>query len=137
MQEFNENMDMIDAQMAQTEEEVAGVSEKIGADGDTGTETIFGRLAQIGNAVQGISIIKSIQPYRFEMKSISDSKTQAVQPVNKDRCIVLYQLLGDEYNGGATMVDYTFSGTELSITTHSTSGSERYVLMEFWIIEFY
>lgn len=44
VQNFNENMDSIDMQMALTEEEIAGVSEKIGTSEDEITNTVFGKL---------------------------------------------------------------------------------------------
>lgn len=42
--DFNENMDAIDTQLYQAEQDMAGVSEKIGNPGDQGTDTIFGLL---------------------------------------------------------------------------------------------
>lgn len=42
--DFNENMDTIDTQLYQAEQDMAGVSEKIGNPGDQGTDTIFGLL---------------------------------------------------------------------------------------------
>lgn len=42
--DFNENMDAIDTQLYQAEQDMAGVSEKIGNPGDEGTDTIFGLL---------------------------------------------------------------------------------------------
>lgn len=42
--DFNENMDAIDTQLYQTEQDMAGVSEKIGNPGDEGEDTLFGLL---------------------------------------------------------------------------------------------
>lgn len=42
--DFNENMDAIDIQLYQAEQDMAGVSEKLGNPGDQGTDTIFGLL---------------------------------------------------------------------------------------------
>lgn len=42
--DFNENMDAIDAQLYQAEQDMAGVSEKIGNPGDEGEDTLFGLL---------------------------------------------------------------------------------------------
>lgn len=40
--DFNENMDAIDTQLYQAEQDMAGVSEKIGNPGDEGEDTLFG-----------------------------------------------------------------------------------------------
>lgn len=42
--DFNENMDAIDTQLYQAEQDIAGVSEKIGNPGDKGEDTLFGLL---------------------------------------------------------------------------------------------
>lgn len=42
--DFNENMDAIDTQLYQAEQDMAGVSEKIGNPGDKGEDTLFGLL---------------------------------------------------------------------------------------------
>lgn len=42
--DFNENMDAIDTQLYQAEQDMAGVSEKIGNPGDEGEDTLFGLL---------------------------------------------------------------------------------------------
>lgn len=39
--DFNENMDAIDTQLYQAEQDMAGVSEKIGNPGDEGEDTLF------------------------------------------------------------------------------------------------
>ena len=42
--DFSENMDAIDTQLYQAEQDMAGVSEKIGNPGDEGEDTLFGLL---------------------------------------------------------------------------------------------
>lgn len=42
--DFNENMDAIDTQLYQAEQDMAGISEKIGNPGDEGEDTLFGLL---------------------------------------------------------------------------------------------
>ena len=42
--DFNENMDVIDTQMAQTEANVTDIGGKIGEPGDSGDDTLFGLL---------------------------------------------------------------------------------------------
>ena len=132
--DFNENMDTLDAQLFATEQSMEGVSEKIGSSGDDGTGTVFGKLNQIVSSVGGgISLVKSIQKVSLSFKLSDKGGSTTINPVDASRCVVIM-----EYLTNAT-VEYTFSYTltndSISVTT--TSGYSTTVKFGFWIIEFY
>jgi len=132
VQDFNENFDAIDAQMMATETAVAGVSEKIGTPTDSGTETMFGKMNQVVEVVNGISLIKSIQRFILSTAPNSGRTTISIKKVNPDRCIVLAQRL---YNYEFKAV-HTLSAEQL-VVNHSAVGNGANEVIEYQIIEFY
>lgn len=56
--DFNENMDAIDTQLYQAEQDLTGVSEKIGNPGDEGTDTLFGLLHPDNQPVETADIYR-------------------------------------------------------------------------------
>jgi len=134
IQNFNENMDAIDLQMALTEQEIAGVSEKIGTSEDEITNTVFGKLNGIEAAVsQGTSPIKSIQ--RVIYLSKSNDTTLEIKTVDPNKCIVLMDELYSS-SGTRPYTGYTLNANSLVIS-HDVSVGSYDIRMGYWIIEFY
>jgi len=124
--DFNENMDGIDTAMAETAAEVAGVSEKIGTAADTGAETLFGKLNQMGSGTKtGLTAIKSIQHIPAD-----DDGTYNIETVVPENCLVLFNRLRDSSNTGCGRVEWTLTATTLKVSYASMTGGE------FWVIEF-
>jgi len=135
VQDFNENMDAIDAQMMQTEVEVAGleitlssIDQKLGSFTNAENNTIFGLLKNIPN------LVKSIQRTKINFNSRGNAVTASISPVNPSRCLVLSEQLVHNSDFSYTY-DYVLSETTLELTV---KGSREYELTwAFWIIEFY
>lgn len=132
--DFNENMDTIDAQLFATEQSIDGVSEKIGSSADSGVSTVFGQLNQIHSAVsQGGSMIKSIQRVVVSIKTNNQNSTTSINTVDTAKCIVLMDIMTNadvEYS-----MNYTLNTNNIYVET--TSGYTKTVSLSFWIIEFY
>ena len=132
VQDFNENMDAIDGQMAETAEEVAGIGKKMGTATDSGTETVFGKLNQVVQAVDGIHLVKSIQRFILSPPKGTGATTFPIQRVDPSRCIVLIQRLREV----SFQMVYTLSAEQLYVehTSYTTSVQNA---GEILIIEFY
>lgn len=141
VQDFNENMDAIDGQMAETEQELNGIGEKInqmdeklGTTADTGTETIFGRLSGLIGTDGGIRVVKSIQHIVTEFYPNHGGVEEALNEVDPPRCIVIWQRLQDRNNMEGKVV-YSLSPTKLNVDL--VESSSALIALDFWIIEFY
>ncbi len=129
VQDFNENFDAIDGQMALTEREIAGVNEKIGSPAESG-QTIFSLL----NNMKFPSLIKSIQRVFYHNKNTG--KELSINTVDPAHCIVLMERVYDNYDAGRPYVDYTLSSNLLTISHGTASYSTNVICCGFWIIEF-
>lgn len=129
VQDFNENFDAIDGQMALTEQEIAGVNEKIGSPAESG-QTIFSLL----NNMEFPSLIKSIQRVFYHNKNTG--KELSINTVDPAHCIVLMERVYDNYDAGRPYVDYTLSSSQLTISHGTSSYSTNVICCGFWIIEF-
>ena len=128
VQDFNENFDAIDGQMALTEQEIAGVNEKIGSPAESG-QTIFSLL----NNMEFPPLVKSIQRVFYHNKNTG--KELSINTVDPARCVVLMERIYDNYDAGRPYVDYTLSSSQLTIS-HGTSSYSTYIICcGFWIIE--
>ncbi len=130
VQDFNENFDAIDGQMALTEQEIAGVHEKIGTPAESG-QTIFSLL----NHMEIPPLIKSIQRVFYHNKNTG--KTLSINTVDPARCVVLMERIYDNYDAGRPYVDYTLSSDLLTISNGTGSYSTNVICCGFWIIEFH
>lgn len=136
VQDFNENMDTIDGQIAETAQqtaqtaaEVAGIREKIGSYGDTQPETIFGQFQNLSSKV---STVKSIQRFVLSPPQGTGATIFPIQRVDPSRCIVLIQRLKER----SLQVVYTLSAEQLEVE-HSTYTTSVQNAGEILIIEFY
>ncbi len=122
VQDFNENFDAIDTQLAQSKAGLDGL-------GDT-----LAGLTQ-GGGMQGV--VKSIQRVKFSPKS---STTQGTCPlltrVQAEKCLVILERLKDGTNSGCAFIDYTLGEEEISVSHLSYSGTPN-IMVGFWIVEFY
>ena len=84
--DFNENMDAIDTQLYQAEQDMAGVSEKIGNPGDEGEDTLFGLLHPSHQPEEKADI------YRYSTTEIKKKYQQLVYKVHQQ------QILRKAYN---------------------------------------
>lgn len=138
VQDFNENMDAIDGQLAETAEEVDGIGNKIGTAADEGTETVFGKLNQISGGMTGVQLIKSIQHVTYSVSRETSSGTCSIRTVDPSRCFVIFERLQDNSSSGTSRVTYSLSATSLSISHSSYSASSgTNIIVGFWIVEFY
>lgn len=147
VQDFNENMDTIDTQMAatalsleETQEEVAGVSEKIGTSTDTGSDTVFGKLTQLAETIENNidstpSVVKSIQHVVYTVPASKSSGTVSIASVTAKKCFVIMERLQDETSGWSK-ITYTLSASSISVS-HSTYNSTPGIKFGFWVVEFY
>lgn len=126
IQDFNENMDTIDTQMAQAESQMGNISDKIGS--PENGETLFSLLK---GGTQGL--IKSIQRVVYK-NSTYGGESVAINEVDETKCVVLFERLKDT-GTGLTRIEYTLGKNTLSIS-HASS-TENSIMFGFWIIEFY
>jgi len=127
VQEFNENMDIIDTQMMQTENTVEQMDGKIGTPAQTGN-TLFSLLE--GN---GGGLIKSIQHILCDIASSTSSYKTEINEIDTSKTIVLFERLSDKYGGSCNRVEYVLAADNLSISCDANANG---YLLGFWIIEF-
>lgn len=130
IQDFNENMDTIDAQMMQAETELNGIGEKIGTPENEG-DTVFSLLSQ-KNA--GTQFIKSIQytTYTPTGNTITTA-TLNINTVDPAKCVVLFERLYNE-EGSIHSVKYTLGENAISLKHTAAKGG---FTVGFWVVEFY
>lgn len=140
--DFNENFDTIDAQMAQTAEEVEGVGtkvddlrEKVGTPAAGGT--VFSLLEGMA-AGAGVSVVKSIQRISY-YTSLNDSGKgeEKIKTVDPAKCVVLMDRLGDDVRSGTiSFISYTLYADKMTFS-HATGSAGYSMAFQFQIIEFY
>ena len=129
IEDFNENMDVIDETMTKQAEAMDEVSEKIGNPDDSGNQTIFGKLNNSGGGC-----IKSIQRVEIVLKANGGSNTTNINTVDPAKCLVFLDRLDDE-TGFDSEISYTLNSTNLTVTTKS--GYSVNIKLLFQIAEFY
>ena len=141
IQDFNENMDAIDAQLAQAEEKMAAVQAGIA----TAEETLAAINAKIGTPPSGQTVvsllqnggsaIRSIQYVTYSpAKSGAKSGSVGINPVNPAKTIILSNRLRNYFEIFAGY-EYTLSGNTIHII-HDEIGDPTKYMLEFWIVEF-
>lgn len=131
VQDFNENMDTIDGQMAEQEQQTAAIDEKIGTPTTEGT-TLFSLLEA---SDQGNSIIKSIQHVTYQANGYVDGDSIPITTVNPQKSFAIFERLRDSTSTGCIGVQYTLKADAIDFTI--TSITNQVVWMGFWIVEFY
>lgn len=125
IQDFNENMDAIDALLAENETAMEQVNEKIGTPEDTGNNTVFGLLKNGG------SLIKSIQ--HVTHTDTSSLIPISINPVDPEKCIVILERL-QQSNEKFIEINYRLESSVLYAHIYASGYSAK---AGFWIIEFY
>lgn len=128
VEDFNENFETIDSLMAETENGISEVNDKIGTTDDSETGSVFGKLNALQHVMgNGFSIIKSIQHF-----TTGANKTFNIQTVDPDKCIVILERL-ETPTSRNTSATYKLSATTLETTFDSGNYGGS---VGFWIIEF-
>lgn len=125
---LRENFETIDTLMAETENGIHEVNEKIGSPSDTERTSLFGCLNSSGN-----SVIKSIQRVTYSPLTSQTSQDITINTVDPTKCFVIFERLYD-HNDFITKIDYMLHDTYLAVTNNSTTVHSLDVA--FWIIEF-
>ena len=138
IQDFNENMDAIDAQLAQAEEKMAAVQAGIATAEET-LAAIMGTPPSWQTVVSllqnGSSVIRSIQYVTYSpSKSGATTGNVGINPVNPAKTIILSNRLRNYFEVFAGY-EYTLSGNTIHIT-HDEIGDPTKYMLEFWIVEF-
>lgn len=131
VQDFNENMEVIDTQMKATAAEVEDLHGKIGTYGDTNPETVFGQFHQLEGA---FSAVKSIQHLIYTNTGGQSRGIISIQPVNPERCFVHWARMIDVQN--RTSFRYTLEAEKICFT-HDNYVSSDIISLDVYIIEFY
>lgn len=130
IQDFNENMDTIDAQMMQAETELNGIGEKIGTPENEG-DTVFSLLNQ-KNIIP--KVVKSIQHVTFTPTgNTTTTASLNINTVDPARCVVLFERLYND-DGEIYSVKYTLEENAISIKHDSVKSG---FTVGFWVVEFY
>lgn len=146
IRDFNENMDTIDAQLAQAEtrlaavdtqltqaeESLAAINEKIGSPNDSGKNTLFGCMNGTPT-----SVIKSIQHITYTLVKFSTGTSISISTVDPSKCIVIFERLEDRFEY-LSRLNYTLDAATLTVEHYNYGNSEFCdAKFGFWIVEFY
>ena len=129
--DFNENMDTIDAMMAETEAVMEEINEKIGTPANP-EQTIFSMLSNTNTEI--IRTVKTIQHVTYN--PAQDDSSISIDTVDPSRCIVLLERLRDASSNGNASIGYTLNSNSLEVTQYDAVYTSI-LLFGFWIIEFY
>ena len=139
IQDFNENMDAIDAQLAQAEEKMAAIQASIA----TAEETLAAINAKIGTPADGQSIfallqkggsvIRSTQRVVYSANASDQGGQVAINPVNPAKSFVFSERLTNS-ESWTLSYDYTLNSNSISVT-HGQLGAAK-LKVGFWVVEF-
>lgn len=140
IQDFNENMDAIDAQLAQAEEKVAAIQASIA----TAEETLAAINKKLGTPPDGQSIssllqnggsvIRSIQYVVYAApKSPSYGGTVTIQTVNLEKTFVISERLNNNFD---SLINFSYTLSSNAITVKHTGCDVDTVKVGFWVVEF-
>jgi len=130
VQVFNENFDVIDTLMAETENVMSQINEKIGNPDEISSDTLFGCLNTAS------PMVKSIQSVQFETATNSGTLTKTLdKTVDPYRCLVFMDRLKD-VNGRGTYMQYSLNENTISFTATHADGKFD-IVVKIQIIEFY
>ena len=140
IQDFNENMDAIDAQLAQAEQKVAAIQASIA----TAEETLAAINKKLGTSPDGQSIssllqnggsvIRSIQYVVYTApKSPSYGGTVTIQTVNLEKTFVITERLNNNFD---SLLNFSYTLSSNAITVKHTGCDVDTVKIGFWVVEF-
>lgn len=140
IQDFNENMDAIDAQLAQAEERMTAIKA-----GMAQAEEVLAAInAKIGTPPSGQTVVSMLQNGGSVIRSIQHvvysapgsgitSGSLAISPVNPTKTFVIAEQLYNSYKL-QVQYNYTLSSNALALTHPGYVANE--VQIGFWIVEF-
>ena len=140
IQDFNENMDAIDAQLAQAEQKVAAIQASIA----TAEETLAAINKKLGTPPDGQSIssllqnggsvIRSIQYVVYAApKSPSYGGSGTIQTVNLEKTFVITERLNNNFD---SLINFSYTLSSNAITVKHTGCDVDTVKIGFWVVEF-
>lgn len=140
IQDFNENMDAIDAQLAQAEQKVAAIQASIA----TAEETLAAINKKLGTPPDGQSIssllqnggsvIRSIQYVVYTApKSPSYGGSVTIQTVNLEKTFVITERLNNNFD---SLINFSYTLSSNAITIKHTGCDVDTVKIGFWVVEF-
>lgn len=140
IQDFNENMDAIDAQLAQAEQKAAAIQASIA----TAEETLAAINKKLGTPPDGQSIssllqnggsvIRSIQYVVYTApKSPSYGGTVTIQTVNLEKTFVITERLNNNFD---SLINFSYTLSSNAITVKHTGCDVDTVKIGFWVVEF-
>ncbi len=140
IQDFNENMDAIDAQLAQAEQKVAAIQASIA----TAEETLAAINKKLGTPPDGQSIssllqnggsvIRSIQYVVYTApKSPSYGGSVTIQTVNLEKTFVITERLNNNFD---SLINFSYTLSSNAITVKHTGCDVDTVKIGFWVVEF-
>ena len=140
IQDFNENMDAIDAQLAQAEQKVAAIQASIA----TAEETLAAINKKLGTPPDGQSIssllqnggsvIRSIQYVVYTApKSPSYGGTVTIQTVNLEKTFIITERLNNNFD---SLLNFSYTLSSNAITVKHTGCDVDTVKVGFWVVEF-
>ena len=140
IQDFNENMDAIDAQLAQAEHKVAAIQASIA----TAEETLAAINKKLGTPPDGQSIssllqnggsvIRSIQYVVYTApKSPSYGGTVTIRTVNLEKTFVITERLNNNFD---SLINFSYTLSSNAITVKHTGCDVDTVKVGFWVVEF-
>ena len=139
IQDFNENMDAIDAQLAQAEqkaaaiqasiataeESLAAINKKLGTPPDG--QSISSRLQNGGSVIRSIQYVVYTAP-----KSPSYGGTVTIQTVNLEKTFIITERL----NNFDSLLNFSYTLSSNAITVKHTGCDVDTVKIGFWVVEF-
>lgn len=140
IQDFNENMDAIDAQLAQAEQKAAAIQASIA----TAEESLAAINKKLGTPPDGQSIssllqnggsvIRSIQYVVYAApKTPSYGGTVTIQTVNLEKTFVITERLN---NISDSLINFSYTLSSNAITVKHTGCDVDTVKIGFWVVEF-
>lgn len=140
IQDFNENMDAIDAQLAQAEQKVAAIQASIA----TAEESLAAINKKLGTPPDGQSIssllqnggsvIRSIQYVVYAApKTPSYGGTVTIQTVNLEKTFVITERLNNNFD---SLLNFSYTLSSNAITVKHTGCDVDTVKVGFWVVEF-
>ena len=140
IQDFNENMDAIDAQLAQAEQKVAAIQASIA----TAEEPLAAINKKLGTPPDGQSIssllqnggsvIRSIQYVVYTApKSPSYGGSVTIQTVNLEKTFVITERLNNNFD---SLINFSYTLSSNAITVKHTGCDVDTVKIGFWVVEF-
>ena len=140
IQDFNENMDAIDAHLAQAEQKAAAIQASIA----TAEETLAAINKKLGTPPDGQSIssllqnggsvIRSIQYVVYTApKSPSYGGSVTIQTVNLEKTFVITERLNNNFD---SLINFSYTLSSNAITVKHTGCDVDTVKIGFWVVEF-